>query len=282
MHHDWAYVFSRNGTLPVPRVVESGRLNRYPPLLKISERTLRGIANRKAGNVLAILLRQAFREHWLRLWKRTSFRWRENTEACRAYCRMDPYDFEGINARQLWANWRTIPRTINGRLPNRPLKIIDLCCGTGDSTAVLAHYACPGSEIVGLEFNPAFVKRARARSFWHDTGALCTVRFGIQSVLEKFLDVDGQPFQDESVDWVNSCGAVGCHFDNAATTTLAAETARVLKQGGLATIDSGASGTCKAALINIFSRHGMTAVASAKSCLFDSYTQVCFRKQASV
>ena len=61
-------------------------------------------------------------------------------EAARqAYQRMTITEFMRINARQAWANWRTISLNLHGQLPiDRPLTVIDLCCGMGDSTGVLA------------------------------------------------------------------------------------------------------------------------------------------------
>ncbi|HYG74719.1 MAG TPA: class I SAM-dependent methyltransferase [Planctomycetota bacterium] len=278
MYPNWADASQRFPA--VERQQTRIRLNRNEQRLQVSERTIRQVARQECGsNIAMILLRQAFYEYWLRLWKHTSFRRSENGEACKAYCAMSRAEFEAINARQRWANWRTIPRGISGLLPNRPLTIIDLCCGTGDSTAVLAYYAHPGSRIVGLENNPAFVTEARSRSFWDERGHPCTVTFNVQSVLEKFRDADGQIFQDGSVDWINCCGAIGCHFDKEATRKLSDEIARVLRPRGLATLDSGESGTSEQDLTAIMLARQMKPVHRAKSCIFDRYTQVCFQRR---
>jgi SAM-dependent methyltransferase len=131
---------------------------------------------------------------------------------------------------------------------------------------------------LGLEYNPNFVKAAKRREFVDKQGKPVAVQFHTQSVLETFTDASGQAVADESIDLVNSCGAVGSHFDVDATNRLVAEIRRVLKKGGLATIDSGAPGTGKKQLISIFRAHGFEVVHSAKSCLLDIFTQVCFRK----
>ena len=68
-----------------------------------------------------------------------------------AYSAMSATEFDAINARQDWANWRTIPRAMNGHLPNHPLRVLDLGCGTGSSTRVLAYYCPVGSHITGFE-----------------------------------------------------------------------------------------------------------------------------------
>src|SRR5437762_3319758 len=74
-----------------------------------------------------ILLRQAWSEFLLSWRKSVKFRHKENAHAVRAYCEMSLDEFEGINARQRWANWRTIPRSIHGRLPDSACRALDLC-----------------------------------------------------------------------------------------------------------------------------------------------------------
>src|SRR5512142_87947 len=103
--------------------------------------------------VIPEFLRQAWHETRVRRLRHIQFRSRENDKAREAYAAMDPWEFEGINARQAWANWRTLARNLEGRLPREPVRAIDLCCGTGQSTAVIAHHLPPGSEILGLEYS---------------------------------------------------------------------------------------------------------------------------------
>jgi SAM-dependent methyltransferase len=245
---------------------------------RIGKDTIR-ISARRHGqgfNLPAIVLRQAASEAWVRLWRRAHFRADRNDDACRGYEAMTSGEFAGVNARQRWANWRTIPLNLDGALPDRPVTIIDLCSGIGDSTEVLAWYAPPDSRILGLEFNPGFAARAAARAYRDARGRSVAVAFRVQSVLEEFRGDDGT-LAAASVDVVNSSGAVGCHFAPAAAATLAREVARVLRPGGLALIDAGAHGTDEATLARIFSNLGFTRVRSARSCLLDRYVQVCFR-----
>ncbi len=230
--------------------------------------------------VIPEFLRQAWYELRVRRLRHIQFRSRENRQAREAYAAMDPWEFEGINARQAWANWRTIARNLDGRLPREPLRAIDLCCGTGQSTAVIAHHLLPGSEILGLEYSPRLVAVARARSYPTASGEPLRVRFRSQSVLEPFRDEEGDVVPDGSVDLVNSSGAVGCHFDPEATRTLALEVARVVRHRGLAMIDSGRSGTRTADVQAIFEEHGFEVSHRARSCFLDPYLQVCFRKRA--
>ncbi len=249
-------------------------------LMRIEKQTIETIARNRLeeNNIVHLFVKQVLTESKLIVRRKVNFRKRENQEAVQAYCEMAIREFEGINARQKWANWRTIPKNLNSRIPTQPMRAIDLCCGTGDSTEVLACYLPEGSSILGLEYNPNFVQVAQSRQFADKHGKPVSVHFRVQSVLETFVDFDGKPVTSASIDLVNSCGAVGSHFDVDATNMLVSEIGRVLKKGGLATIDSGAPGTGKKQLISIFKAHGFEVVHSAKSCLLDIFTQVCFRK----
>jgi len=254
-------------------------LDRSGPLLAIADRDIVRIARERgpAQPILVIAARQVWHEWRIRLATRVSFRHRANADAVSAYCAMDGADFAGINARQAWANWRTIPRNLSGNLPNRPLRLVDLCCGTGQSTEVLACYAAPGSTLLGLEYNPRFVAIAQARAYRHAEGVPAEVRFVAQSVLETFRDETGATLTAASVDVANACGAVGCHFDRAASARLAAEVARVLVPGGLALIDSGPAGTPADELRALFAEHGFTSLGEARSCAVDRYRQLRLR-----
>ena len=247
--------------------------------LQLSDQAIRAAAEaNRAGNLLTLLLKQAVSELRFRLLARASIRTQLNDKACDAYSRMPAELFAGINARQMWSNWRTIPRNLSGRLPNDGVKMIDLCCGTGDSTQVLAYYAPAGSEILGLEYNPSFVACARKRPFVNRHRRRVNVAFAAQSVLETFRDAAGAPVRERTVDVVNSCGAVACHFDLNATAVLAREIARVLKNDGFAMIDTGPGETRSRELIGVFEAAGFVPVHRVRSCFADRYTHVCFQK----
>lgn len=251
--------------------------------VSLPEKALRQIASERVGvSLVEIVFRQATTERVLKYLRGVNFRRNENAEATSAYRAMSAKEFEGINARQRWANWRTIPRNLDGRIPDRPLMVIDLCCGVGHSTEVLACYLPVGSRILGLEFNPDFVNVARSREakYLHRTGAPVQARFASQSVLETFRDESGTEVPSESVDLVNCCGAVGVHFKPEATRVLAKQVARVLRVGGLATIDSGPYGTTSGELTEIFEALGFKRLNAARSCIWDYSVQVCFRKEA--
>ena len=281
MSQDWIRTSGEAAGLVEPHAfVPPALVDRRGPTIRIDEPGIRRVARGRMpeGNIVLIFLRQKLCETRVSLWKKVYFRGRENAAAVRAYCAMSPADFEGINARQRWANWRVIPRNLDGRLPSRPVRAIDLCCGVGHSTDVLSFYLSPGSEILGLEFNPEFVEAARRRDFYDENGRPAHVRFRAQSVLETFRGVDGEPVPSASVDLVNSCGAVGCHFDRGASATLLDEVARVLAPGGLATLDSGVDGTPAAELVELAQARGFTLLHQARSCLFDRFVQLCLRK----
>ncbi|HXT02477.1 MAG TPA: class I SAM-dependent methyltransferase [Elusimicrobiota bacterium] len=228
--------------------------------------------------IVSLFVKQALAEAALTWRRRVRFRRQENAEAVRAYCAMTPAEFEGINARQRWANWRTIPRSLHGRLPAAPCKAVDLCSGVGHSAQVLAYYLPRGSEILGLEYNPEFVRAAEARSYEGAGGEGVKVRFRTQSVLETFRDAAGEPLADASVDLVNACGALGIHFVEADLERLLDEVARVLKPGGLAAVDSGSEGVDHARMIRMFEKRGFETMGRAKSCFLDRFTHLCFRK----
>jgi len=163
-------------------------------------------------------------------------------------------------------------------MPLRRLQVIDLCCGVGQSTEVLAFYTPPGSEILGLEMNRRFVEHARRRKFFHADGRFADVAFCAQSVLEVFRRPNGESLSDAGVDLVNAVGAVGCHFDSQATRRLARECGRVVRSGGLAAIDSGREGATARDLEEAFGAAGFALVHSARSCAFDRRPQLCFRR----
>ena len=257
--------------------MENGALRLDPSAASRFRRVAR---ERVKQGLAGLFLRQAWAELSVTVGGRLRFRERDNAKAVRAYRAMTVEQFEGVNARQRWANWRTIPRSLHGRLPARPCRALDLCSGTGDSTEVLAYYLPAGSEILGLEFNPEFVRRARGRAYRGAGGGAVKAAFRTQSVLEPFRDASGERLLDGSVDLVNCCGAAAINFSEAAIDALAAEIRRVLKAGGLASIDAPASGSGKERMIRLFGARRFEALGSARSCFLDRFAHVCFRRDA--
>jgi SAM-dependent methyltransferase len=259
------------------RITETGSL--ADPSDRIARAHVARVAREhlRAG-IVRLFLKQAWTEFMIAARKSVSFRVSRNAEALKAYCAMTPAEFEGINARQRWADWRVIPRSLVGRLPARACRAVDLCSGAGDSTEVLAYYLPPDSEIIGLEYNREFVRAARRRVYLDADGRSAKVAFRCQSVLEIFRGADGDPIPNGSVDLVNSCGALGIHFDAASIERLADEIRRVLRAGGLATVDSGREGVRRERMAQIFVERGFELLGGTKSCFLDRFTHLCFRK----
>lgn len=222
----------------------------------------------------------ALRHAWTRwkLWRRGISILVRGLEATDAYSAMSVQEFTAINGRQMWANWRTVPRSLDGRVPARPVMAIDLCCGDGASTAVLAWWLPRGSSILGLEADERLAKAGDQRLYHARDGSRTAVRILARSVMEPFRDADDRLLQDGSVDVVNACGAIGCHFAPAQTAVVIAEIARVLTPGGHAFIDVGSAGTPAKALAELAADHGMSVVGKARSCLLDRHPQLALRK----
>lgn len=250
------------------------------PRLSLAESEIRQNARRlgPAESVAVLGWRATWCSWWLKIRRQIDFRRCDNAAALHAYQAMCIAEFNDINGLQAWANWRAIPRNLSGRLPDRPVFAIDLCSGIGDSTAVLAYYCAPGSEILGLEFHAAFVEYARRRSFWNRDRHPANVSFVAQNVLDTWCDRSGRILSDGSVDLVNAIGAVGCHFDRDALRKLASECRRVVRQDGLALIDAGRGGIRADQLVDVFRAEGFRCVGQARSCWLDLGQQLCLRK----
>lgn len=203
-----------------------------------------------------------------------------NPRALRAaYGRMRAEEFAAINARQNWANWRTIPALVR-RIPlPGPWRVIDLGCGQGDSTEVLA-WCCPRhSELLGYDLAPAALRHAAARRYRHETGARATARFCQQSIDKRWRDLDGSPVNEASVTLVNASGILGHHVDRRRMKRIVAEIARVLVSGGWALLDLGPS-FHRRGLTELLDGFALFPVAYERSCWLDPFGQIAFRKAA--
>src|SRR5881628_1782958 len=99
-------------------------------MLVISETEIR---RRGPGRILMVCWRRWRAERALAR-RGVHFRATAFDRVLAAYAAMSQAEFDAINGRQDWANWRTIPRALSGHLPNRPWNVADLGCGTGSST----------------------------------------------------------------------------------------------------------------------------------------------------
>jgi len=204
-------------------------------MLHISSRDIR---RHGKGNVAGVLWRQWRAERRLRR-RGVDFRDTDIEKVAQAYTEMSVEDFEGVNARQVWANWRTIPRSLSDHVPDRPLRVLDLGCGTGGSTQVLAFYCPVGSHITGYEIAEPLVTMAKRRVYRQREGKIARVDFRRQSVTERFLDAAGAEIENGTVDVANAGGVVGHHLDEGMLQPVVQELTRVLKRSGIACLDVG-------------------------------------------
>jgi SAM-dependent methyltransferase len=193
-----------------------------------------------------------------------------------AYAAMSDREFDAINGRQDWANWRTIPRSLSGHVPDRPLTVLDLGCGTGGSTRVLAFYCPAGSRIIGYELAAPLVEIARRRSYVHRSGQAADVAFCCQGATETLRQPDGSSIAERSVDVVNASGVVGHHLDSVTIRPLISELQRVLCDGGVALLDVGPT-LSDTALSAVMTATGFARLGYRRSCFLDRTGQVIYR-----
>jgi SAM-dependent methyltransferase len=204
------------------------------------------------------------------------FRTTDPDEARRAYSSMTATEFAAINGRQAWANRRTIARSLAGLLPHRPLEAIDLGCGIGESTRVLASLLPPGSQVLGIEFAAPLVEVAR--EFNTRDHVTSEAQFVVGSIIETFTDRDGHPIDASRIDVVNASVIVGHHLEPPAAESAAEEIHRVLKPGGIAKLDIGPKLSAKR-LTTLMKQLGFEPLRRTRSHLFDPTGQVVFRKR---
>ena len=148
------------------------------------------------------------------------------------------YAVDGETPGALWVNWRIIPRAMSGLVPNRPLTIMDLGCGIGSSTSVLAFYSPQGSRILAYEMSRPLVNIASTRAYLDRSGERADVRFHCQSITTPLYASDSTSL-GQRIDLANSSGVLGHHFNLDTMQLLAAQLKTVVRPGGLAMLDSG-------------------------------------------
>jgi demethylmenaquinone methyltransferase/2-methoxy-6-polyprenyl-1,4-benzoquinol methylase len=134
------------------------------------------------------------------------------------------YDFLNhllsLDTDRVWR--RRVAKQFGGLLRTPSARVLDLCCGTGDLALAFRNEAPKGAEIVGSDFVPEMLDRARAKAA--ATGAGVT-----------FIEADALslPFDDNRFDLV-SCSFGFRNLANYNRGML--EILRVLKPGGAAAI----------------------------------------------
>lgn len=230
-----------------------------------------------ASPLLVICWRQWRTERALRR-RGLDFRTTDPVRLQQAYAAMTPAEFAAINGRQEWANWRTLPRLLQGRLPQRPLRVLDLGCGTGSSTQVLAYCCPPGSQVTGYEMIPALLEVARQRTYCHCSGQPVAVTFCCQAITEPLRQPEGTLVPAQSVDLVNASGLVGHHLTAATFAPLLAELQRVLAPAGWLALDVGPTLPARQ-LRSLLEAAGFRFLARRRSWLLDPTGQMLFQRQ---
>jgi demethylmenaquinone methyltransferase/2-methoxy-6-polyprenyl-1,4-benzoquinol methylase len=125
-----------------------------------------------------------------------------------------------LDIDKLWR--RRVARRFSAILHSPAARVLDLCCGTGDLALAFRKEAPIGAEIVGSDFVPEMLVRARAKVAAFSSGIT-------------FVEADALalPFGDESFDLI-SCSFGFRNLANYERGLL--EIFRVLKPGGAAAI----------------------------------------------
>ncbi len=242
------------------------------PFLRFDEREIRRHGPR---NLMEVCWRQWQTERQLAR-RGVRFRTTAPEVVAAAYGSMSDQEFEWVNGRQGWANWRTIPRALNGRVADRPLRVLDLGCGTGTSTQVLAFYCPPGSCITAYELAAPLAEVARRRRYAHRSGQSVAVEVCCQGVTEPLRQPDGRLVPERSVDLVNASGVVGHHLNPKSVRPLVAELRRVLATDGVAMLDVGPT-LWSVSLTKIMTKAGFRRLGHWRSWVLDPTGQVVFR-----
>ncbi len=234
------------------------------------------------GNLAAVVWRQWRAERALAA-RGVAFRSTNPAAVEAAYAAMTAAEFDAVNGRQAWANWRTIPASLDGLLPRRsmdggPLSAVDLGCGTGGSTAVLAYLLPDGSTVTGVEFAAPLATVARSRDYPNRHGD-CRVNFVVGSVCGPLTDADGRRLEDGAVDLVNSSGVVGHHLTGDDLTACLDEVGRVLHRAGVAALDPGPCVSMERLTAEMTAR-GFNLLRRTRSNPFDRCGQLVFGRAA--
>jgi demethylmenaquinone methyltransferase / 2-methoxy-6-polyprenyl-1,4-benzoquinol methylase len=126
-----------------------------------------------------------------------------------------------LNVDRLW--WRRSARVFAHLLASPDVRVLDLCCGTGDMTFALRSQAGKdGAQILGADFSDAMLQRAHAKSL---------ARLKHEANIPRWIEADALrlPFPDAQFSLVTS--AFG--FRNLADYDAGLrEIVRVLRPGG--------------------------------------------------
>lgn len=196
------------------------------------------------------------------------------------YDEMTRDEFDAINGRQEWANWRVLPALLKGRLPDRPVSAVDLGCGAGASTQALAACCCAGSQILAMERSARLLKRAMTRDYRFRGGVAGIVELRQQSISQPWRNKNGTRLSFWEIDLVVSCGVLGHHFNRWTIAPVLAEIRRVLRPSGLACLDVGPS-LSQYDLTKAMAAVGFRPAAHGRSCVLDRNRHLIFQSEGA-
>jgi len=136
-----------------------------------------------------------------------------------------PQRYDLLNRLLTWRldeRWRALAAA--RCLENEPLKVLDLCCGTGDLAIHIARLGGAGLHIIGLDFSPAMLQVAREKA----------IRLATDNHLS-FVEGDAanMAFPDSSIDCVGTAFAFrNLTWRNPLRDGVLSEVLRILKPGG--------------------------------------------------
>jgi SAM-dependent methyltransferase len=168
-----------------------------------------------------------------------SYRTTQAASIAEAYGSMTEDEFDAINGPQEWQNLRFIPRLIQSLRLSGPLIAVDLGCGSGQSSQVLASQLPAGSTLLGYDICDRLLARAAHRTYRDVVGAPMKAHFMNQSIAQPLHNPDGALLEEESVGLVHAAGVVGHHLAEADVRAMASEIARGLTPTGWVVLDAG-------------------------------------------
>jgi len=167
------------------------------------------------------------------------YRATEPARVVAAYRSMSEDEFDAINGPQEWQNTRLIPSVVESLQLQDPLLAVDLGCGSGQSSQVLAAQLQPGSRLLAYDICERLLSRASSRTYHDCVGGPLQVSFINQSIAQPLHYPEGRRLEGASVGLVHAAGVVGHHLNKADVLSMASEIARVLAPAGYAVLDAG-------------------------------------------
>jgi SAM-dependent methyltransferase len=250
-------------------------------LLQISKREIQEavLANLPSGSLCKVIVCHAWTTWVL---ARQGIRYRSTgISALHAYQRMSVKQLNVINGRQKWANWRTIPRSLNGRMRNHhPLLMVDLCCGVGDSTSALAWWLPKGSRIIAIEYDQRFAAIAAEKVYKNRHDEVISVQVNCASVTDQWRDYDGAVINQASIHAVHAIGSIGSLFTYAEVQKIVQQAHRILVDHGWAFLDAGMHGISFMDLRDIARQEQFNLHVYSRSWIGEKSMQLCLQKSS--